>query len=96
MTPLQTKRKLIKLALSLQALADQVDAIANSGDTPLAQLKSLHRLSGRVSKVRELFADTKGALASRAKDDYTHEQIAEALNVSKPYVQQMVYRGRKV
>jgi hypothetical protein len=60
----------------------------------LARLESLHDMNTQVSDVRQGFADLKADAAAEAKEAHTHDAIAARLEVSKPYVQQMVYRGR--
>lgn len=92
-TPSARRRKLLTLANRLRGLADDVESAARHDD-PLTQLVALHGTAHDLAEVRERFADGKGAAAATAKQTNTHEQIARALSVSKPYVQQMVYRGR--
>lgn len=94
MTPSQIRRKLRSLERDLEQLSQQVGVIAESDAPALDKLAALHGCSPQVHSIREQIADCKGVLAARAKNDETHEAIAERLDVSKPYVQQMVYRGR--
>lgn len=82
----QVHRQVSILLSALTEAADQTD--------PLEQLNLLHAQAARVEAIRDSLADCKGAAASGAKGAYTHKQIADRLSVSKPYVQQMVYRGR--
>lgn len=91
MTPAQRRTRLRTLAASLKRLAAEVTATTAD---PLNALRTLHEATAKLEDVRKQIADLKGGCAEAAKDTMTHEQIAEALGVSKPYVQQMVYRGR--
>lgn len=93
MTPSARSRKLRTLAARLRSLAESVEDAAGTDDA-ITQLGQLHATARSMEDIRERFADGKGAAAAAAKATMTHEQIAEYLGVSKPYVQQMVYRGR--
>lgn len=94
MTPSQRKTRLKRLARLTHKLALQFQEVAESDDTSLDKLAALNSCAAEVADLREQLADAKGFLAADAKGTHTHEQIAARLGVSKPYVQQMVYRGR--
>jgi len=93
-TPSQRKRRLAKLARLTHKLALQFQEVADSDDPSIDKLAALNGCAAEVADLREQLADAKGFLAADAKGSLTHEQIAARLGVSKPYVQQMVYRGR--
>lgn len=95
MTPLQRRRKAAALARSLRQLADKVDQAVDDNEMDINVLLALHRTAPLMHQVREQTADLKGAYAAAAKRTMTHIDIADALGVSKPYVQQMVYRGER-
>lgn len=95
MTPSERRRQTNALVKLLRDLADKIEDTATDTDQdPLHLLGKLHAVAPTVAQARTRYANLKGELAAKAKSEHTHEEIAEALGVSKPYVQQMVYRGR--
>lgn len=91
----------------LEALTDLYDAMADLlaaatavvevQDDPLARLRALHEASTMIMRIRSAFSDAKGAAAVNVHEGgLSYPRIAEALGCSEPYVQQMVYRGRRV
>jgi DNA-directed RNA polymerase specialized sigma subunit len=95
LTPTIRRRKIMALASQVNRLTADVKRCATGAD-PLEQLAALNELAQKVESLRESFADVKGVLAAEAKATNTHQQIGERLGVSKPYVQQMVYRGYRL
>lgn len=99
MRPSERKERLLRLANRLRRMAARLEALAeveHVGVDHLHHLAALNEMADDVEKAREAFADLKGVYATETKRTRTHGQIAELLSVSKPYVQQMVYRGRKL
>lgn len=90
----------------LDSLIDLYDAMADlhavltfvvEHDSPIERLTALHRASECIKRIRSTFSDAKGAAAYLAHGDgMTYPAIAQALECSEPYVQQMIYRGRRV
>lgn len=70
---------------------------ATSAETPLERLKAIHEGASTLGMARNAFADAKGLACLEANEaGLSYPTIAAALQCSEPYVQQMVYRGRKV
>ena len=68
-----------------------------AGQDPLVQLRRVHEASATVAIMRATFSDLKGLVAVEANNaGNSYPKIADALDCSEPYVQQMIYRGRKV
>lgn len=97
MTPSARRRYVTRLTREVEKLAARLERLTGEplAMPPEAVLAELHDMAAALHRIREGFADAKGVHAAAAKDTLTHEQIGALLGVSKPYVQQMVYRGRK-
>lgn len=66
-------------------------------DSPIERLKAIHEAAATLGLARNAFADAKGLACLEANEaGLSYPQIASALSCSEPYVQQMVYRGRRV
>jgi len=93
-TPIE--RELLTLEAIALELADLRFMVSNA-DSPLAVLKVVHDSAEMLAVTRTAFADLKGLACLEANEaGWSYPQIADALSCSEPYVQQMVYRGRKV
>lgn len=85
--------RLLEASNRLHAVLVDMDAETTS----LGKLRAIHRSADLVGEVRSAFADLKGLAAVRANQEgNSYPEIARALDCSEPYVQQMIYRGRKV
>lgn len=81
---------------SIDALQSDVSAVLEAED-PLAAAVQVHDASDRINHIRTQFANMKGLAVLLANEDgNSYPRIAETLSCSEPYVQQMVYRGRRV
>lgn len=64
---------------------------------PDERLRLVHEAAVVVSDLRAAFADLKGLAAVELNESgVSYPKIAAALGCSEPYVQQMIYRGRRV
>lgn len=87
---------------ALTELADTAAELADlrrllGSQDPLQRLQTIHEMAAVLAVLRGTFADLKGLAAVEANAaGSSYPKIAAALDCSEPYVQQMIYRGRKV
>ena len=103
-TRIQFQRNLIVLhdAVKAENLPDvsgrrRAGAIRPRSEAMLGRAKAINDLAPRVHDLRTFYADLKAlAVADAASEGHSYQAIADALACSVPYVEQMVYRGRRI